>query len=188
VKPAGEMLRFVIGPDDTLVPDIAGKLPGRGLWVSAERAAVDRAAKGGFAKAARRAVKVPLGLGDRLEALLVRRVMDMLGIARRSGVLVAGFDQVAEALAAGRVALLVQAADASPLGRGKLSARARARGDVTEIDCLTVAELSLALGRENVVHAAVAPSGLARRLLDETIRLHGFRPRKGAGDGGAVTE
>jgi uncharacterized protein len=182
------MLRFVVGPDGVLVPDLAARLPGHGLWVSADRTAIERATKSGFAKAARAAIKVPPELGDRLEALLARRVMDVLGMARRSGVLITGFDRVAEALAAGRVAVLVQAADASPLGRGKLSARAQARGGVPEVECLTVAELSLALGRENVVHAAVAPSGLARRLLDETIRLHGFRPRKSAGDGGVGTE
>ena len=157
------MVRFVIGPDGSAVPDVAARLPGRGLWVTAERAAVERAARGGFAKAARAAVKAPPDLADRVEALLARRVMDMLGMARRSGQLVAGFDQVAEALASGRCALLVQAFDASPLGRGKLTGRAKARGDVTEVECLAVAELSLALGRENVVHAAVAPGGLADR-------------------------
>jgi predicted RNA-binding protein YlxR (DUF448 family) len=187
VKPVVEMVRFVVGPEGAVVPDVAGRLPGRGLWVSAERAAVDRAAKGGFAKVAGAAVRATPDLANRVEALLVRRVMDMLGLARRSGQLVAGLDQVAEALAAGRIGLLIQAADASPLGRGKLSARAKARGDVIDLVCLTVSELSLALGRENVVHAAIAPGGLARRLLDETVRLQGFRSPQ-AGDGGVGTE
>lgn len=186
-KPTGEMVRFVVDPGGAIVPDVAGRLPGRGLWVTAERAAVERASRGGFAKSARAAVKVPAGLADQVEALLVRRSTDVLGMARRSGGLLTGFDQVAEALAAGKVAVLVQAADASPLGRAKLTAKARAIG-VPEVACLTLVELGLALGRENVVHAAVAPGGLAQRLLDETNRLHGFRPRKAVGDGGVGTE
>jgi uncharacterized protein len=187
VKPTGEMVRFVVDPAGAVVPDVAARLPGRGLWVMAERAAVERAARGGFAKAARAAVKVPPHLADQVETLLARRATDVLGLARRSGALLAGFDKVAEALTAGRVAVLVQAADASPAGRAKLSAKARALG-VPEVDCLTLAELGLALGRENVVHAAVAPGGLAQRLLGETQRLHGFRSRKAAGDGGVSTE
>ena len=155
--------------------------------MTAERSAVERAARGGFAKAARAVVKVPPGLADQVEALLARRAADVLGLAQRSGALVTGFDRVAEALAAGRVGVLVQAADASPSGRAKLSAKARAMG-VPDLECLNLVELGLALGRENVVHAAVAPGGLALRLLDETNRLHGFRPRKAVGDGGVGTE
>jgi len=188
VRPAREMVRFVLDPDGNLVADVAGRLPGHGLWVTAERSAVERAAKGAFAKAARTSVKVPAGLADRVEALLLRRVLDLLGLAKRAGELVLGFDRVAEALDAGRVAALVQAEDASPLGRAKLAAKARVLGRVPEIDCLSVAELGLALGRENVVHAALAPGGLARRLLDETVRLRGFRSRMAAGDGGVDTE
>ena len=179
------MIRFVLGPGGEIVPDLAGRLPGRGLWVAAEREAVERAVRGGFAKAARATVKAPPDLADRLAAQLARRLVDVLGLARRAGVAVAGFDQVAAALAAGSVAVLLQASDGSMLGRGKLAAKARAQGGVAEVDCLTAAEIGLALGRDNVVHAAVAPGGLARRMLDEARRLEGFRPRGGAtGDGG----
>jgi uncharacterized protein len=187
VKPAGEMVRFVVDPSGAVVPDVAGRLPGRGLWVTAERSAVDRASRGGFAKAARAAVKVPPNLAGLVETLLARRAGEILGLARRSGAVLTGFDRVAEALAEGKVAVLVQAGDASPSGRAKLSAKARALG-LREVECLTLAELGLALGRENVVHAAVAPGGLAQRLLDETDRLHGFRSRKAVGDGGVGTE
>jgi len=187
-KPVGEMVRFVVGPDGTVVPYVAGRLPGRGLWVTASREAVERAARGGFAKAAKAAVKVPAGLADTVAGLLARRLVDTLGLARRAGMVESGFDRVAEALDAGRVAVLVQARDASALGRGKLAAKARARGGVAELECLTLAELGLALGRENVVHAAVAPGSLAQRLLDDAVRLYGFRPRAAAGDGGLDTE
>ena len=185
------MVRFVVGPEGSVVPDVAGRLPGRGLWVTASREAVERAMRGGFAKAARAGVKVPAGLADTVADLLLRRVIDTLGLARRAGVVETGFDRVGEALDSGRVAVLVQASDASTLGRRKLAAKAQARGGeakVAEIDCLTLAELGLALGRENVVHAAVAPGGLAQRLLDDAARLYGFRPRVAAGDGGLDTE
>lgn len=183
------MVRFVVGPDQTVVPDIAGRLPGRGIWVTASREAIERAARGGFAKSAKASVKVPAGLADQVEVLLLRRALNVLGLAKRAGEVATGFDRVMEALAAGRVAVLVQAADASALGRAKLSAKARAMGEVAQVDCFTVVELGLALGQENVVHAAVASGGLARRLLDDTARLHGFRPRLAVtGDGGLDTE
>ena len=189
VKPTGEMVRFVLGPQQVVVPDVAGRLPGRGMWVTASRTAIEQAARGGFAKSAKASVKAPDGLADQVEALLIRRALNVLGLAKRAGEVVTGFDRVFEAIAAGRVAVLVQAVDASESGRAKLAAKARAMGGVARVDCFSVAELGLALGQENVVHAAVAPGGLARRLLDDTARLHGFRPRLAVtGDGGLDTE
>jgi predicted RNA-binding protein YlxR (DUF448 family) len=167
------LVRFVLGPDGAVVPDIEERLPGRGLWVTADRAALDHAvAKQLFAKAARRAVKVPPDLVARTEALLTRRCLDLLGLARRGGALITGFDAVAEMLGSGRAAVRLTAAGAGPDGREKLDRRA---GALPVVDCLTRGELSLALGKENVVHAALAPGRLSGRFLREARRLGGIR-------------
>jgi len=170
--PAG-LIRFVVGPEAMLVPDIAGDLPGRGLWVGASRdilaLAVRRQA---FARAARRPVVVPADLIDRVAALLARHGLDLLGLARRAGQAVAGFEKVREALAAGRVAALLAASDGAADGRQKLR---RMAGELPLIACFSSAELSLALGRENVIHAALTPGRLTDRCLVEAARLAGFR-------------
>lgn len=169
----GRLIRCVVGPDGQLVPDIEAKLPGRGLWVSARRAAVDLAVKkGAFPRAAKQAVKVSPDLPDQIEQLLARRCINLLGLCRRAGLAVAGFVKVEERLAAGRVAVLVQAADASADGKAKLARLAR---DLERVEILTSAELGLALGRENVVHAALSPGGLTSSFLAEAQRLAGFR-------------
>lgn len=163
----------MVGPDGAIVPDIEGKLPGRGLWVGARRETVDLAVKkSAFARAAKQAVKTPPDLADQIERLLVRRCINLLGLCRRAGLAVAGFVKVEERLAARRVAALVQASDASPDGKAKLARLAR---DIERVEILTSAELGLALGRENVVHAALSPGGLTSSFLAEAQRLAGFR-------------
>lgn len=170
----GRLVRFVVGPDDRIVADVIGDLPGRGLWLTAARAVVDKAvAKGAFARAARRPVTVPADLADQVDRLLARRCLDFLGFARRAGEVVAGFEKVREWLDAGRVAVLVEARDGAADGRAKL---ARLGRGLPVVALFTSAELSLALGRQNVVHAAVAPGRLAERFLAEIARLRGFRP------------
>jgi predicted RNA-binding protein YlxR (DUF448 family) len=172
VLPKDALIRFVIGPSGEVVPDVQGRLPGRGLWVKAERAALATAvAKNLFAKAARRAVETPPDLVDRTANLLRQRCLDHLGLARRAGQVVCGFEKVSDALRAARVAVLVAASDAAADGRSKLKAIA---GDLPTLSSFTVAELSGALGRENVVHAALAPGRLAERLLVDAARLVGF--------------
>ncbi len=155
------------------MPDIEGKLPGRGLWVCARREAVELAVrKGAFARAAKQAVKVSPDLADQIERLLARRCINLVGLCRRAGLAVAGFVKVEERLVAGRVAVLVQAADASPDGKAKLARLARG---IERVEILSSAELGLALGRENVVHAALSPGGLTSSFLAEAQRLAGFR-------------
>ena len=188
VMPEDKLVRFAVGPDARVVPDIAARLPGRGIWVSASRAAIDRAvAKNLFAKAAKANVKADTGLADVTEAQLVRRIGELLGLARRAGALVLGFDNVARALAA-KVppALLIEASDGALDGRRKLVQTAAARSrEPAVFSALSVAELGLALGRENVVHAALLPGGFAERLSFEASRLEGFRPRgSSAGEAG----
>lgn len=170
IRPKEEMIRFVAGPDDTLVPDLSAKLPGRGLWLSPERFVVNTAlAKGLFSKAARKKLTVDKDLPQRLEALLRKRCLEILGLARRAGLVVAGFDQVKEALAKGPVALYLEASDGAADGRRKLAAKA---GDLKPVMSLSSAELAGALGRDHVVHVAVLPGGLAERLKIELNRLN----------------
>lgn len=173
VRPKAELVRFVVSPDGLVVPDVDERLPGRGLWLSAARDVVDTArAKGLFAKAAQARVEVPADLADRVEALLLGRCESLLGLARRAGQLVAGFEKVREWLAKGKAGLLVEAADGAADGRTKL---AGAAGDLPRIEVLRAAEMARALGREHVVHVAVAPGGLADGLRREAARLAGFR-------------
>jgi len=178
VRPVEKLVRFVVGPEGEIVPDIEGKLPGRGLWVTADAASLKRAiAKNDFAKAAKASVKVAPDLLDRVEKRLAGRMCSDLGLARRAGQLVMGFDNVSRAVGANPPPrLLVEASDAAADGRRKLASAARDL-QVETIDCLTRAELSLALGRENVIHAAVKAGPLAERLILDSARLNGFRAR-----------
>jgi predicted RNA-binding protein YlxR (DUF448 family) len=175
VRPKAELLRFVVGPGDLLVPDIAGRLPGRGLWITPVRDIVaGAAARNLFAKAAKARVVVPPDLVDRVEGLLARDLLDRLGLARRAGQVVAGFEQVRALLAEGGAGLLLAAADGAEDGRRKL--RGVAAG-VPLVDWLTAAELAAALGRDTVVHAAVRRGVFAERLAAAAARLQGMRDR-----------
>ena len=179
ILPEGRLLRFVAGPDREVVPDVEAKLPGRGLWVRADRQAIEHAAtKGLFARAAREPVKADAGLAQRAEARLVERMLNHLGLSRRAGEITFGFDQVDGALRSPTPpAVIIEAADAAADGRRKLQAAARANGVVPfVIGALSSAELSLALGRSNVVHAALKSGRIAERLVFDAGRLNGFRP------------
>jgi uncharacterized protein len=181
ILPEGRLVRFVAGPDGQVVPDIEAKLPGRGMWVSASRKSVEHAAaKGLFARAAGGPVKADAGLAARTEARLVERLLDHLGLGRRAGELILGFDQVERALRGpGAPAVIVEASDAAADGGRKLQAAARASGIAPfVIGALSSAELSLALGRSNVVHAALKSGRIAERLVFDAGRLNGFRPLK----------
>jgi len=177
VKETRDLVRFVVAPDGAVVPDVADRLPGRGMWLSASpevlRAA---AAKGLFAKAARRKVTVADDLAAQTEALLARRCLDLLGLARRAGQAVLGFEKVRALLRAGGALLLIAAREGADHGKSKL--RGLGKG-LPVVELFTSAELSLAFGRENVIHAALAPGRLADRFLSETVRLAEFRPATG---------
>ena len=166
-------MRFVVGPEGELVPDLAARLPGRGLWLTARRDIVERAlAKRLFARAARRPVSVAPGLADRLEALLAQRCVEAVGLARRAGLAVAGFEKVREAVRTGKCALLLAALDGAEGGRRKLAALAR---DLPLLAVLSAAELGGAFGREQAVQAAIGRGPLADRVAAEAERLAGFR-------------
>lgn len=172
-KDRGQLLRFVVGPDGAIVPDVAGRLPGRGLWLTPRRDIVERAlTKRIFARVARQPLVAPPGLADRVEALLARRCCDALGLARRAGLAVAGFDRVGEAVRRGRAALLLFAVDGADGSRRK---RAGMAGDLPAASVLTAAELGGAFGHERIVHAAVGAGTLCDRLRIDLARLAGFR-------------
>ncbi|HXQ50295.1 MAG TPA: RNA-binding protein [Stellaceae bacterium] len=173
VRPRTELVRFVVDPAGAIVPDVSARLPGRGLWLTARRDIVATAmAKRLFARAARAQVVVDEGLADRVERLLAARCGEILGLARRAGQAVAGFEKVRTLVASGGAAVLVEAADGGADSRGKLEALAP---DVPVIDRLTCAELSAALGRDHVAHAALLPGRLASSFVAEAARLGGFR-------------
>ncbi|WP_052709943.1 RNA-binding protein [Azospirillum thiophilum] len=187
VGPKEGMIRFVIGPDGEVVPDLEERLPGRGLWVTADRDALAKAmGKSVFAKAARRAVKVPPDLAERLERLLERRCLHGLGLARRAGHVLAGYEKVREALKANQVgragpppALLVEAADGSLDQRGKVTALAPS---LPVIDLFVSSALAAALGRDHAVHAVVARGRLAVGLARDAARLRGLKGPQGQQD------
>ena len=186
VSPKAGLIRFVVGPDATVVPDIAAKLPGRGIYVSSTRAALDRAGgKGLFARAARQPVKVPDGLTDLVEVLLTKRVVELLSMARKAGDAVTGYEKVKEWLVKGSAVALIQASDGSERGKTKLRAP---DGENSLISCLTAGEIGLAFGRERAIHAALAAGGLTTRVVEEAARLAGLRSEAGQQDGGNPAE
>lgn len=171
--PAG-LIRLCLSPEGVVTPDLGAKLGGRGAWISADRDAIERAAaKGLFARAFKRPATAPEGLAGLIEAGLEKRALGALGLARRTGEAVAGFDQVKAVLEKGRALVLIAAADAGADGQSKLARIARSLPRVTGFPS---AALSAALGKEKVMHAALIKGPAATRFLTETIRLQGFRP------------
>lgn len=174
-RPPAEMIRIVLDPNGRPVIDLAARLPGRGCWVSATREALVRAQeKGLIRRALRGRWSMPDGadLAAGAEAQLARSCLGLLGLARKAGDLAVGFEPVRAWIEAGRVGLLIQAADGSKRQRRDL--RRGARG-IAVAELFTAEELSLALGRQNVVHAALAGGRWADRVRTELGRLGGFR-------------
>ena len=169
------LIRFVAGPDGAVAPDLGRKLPGRGMWGEASRASVDAAVKKNlFSRSAKEQLKPSADLSDMVETLLIRRCLEQLGLARREGVLISGFEKSAAAIRSGKAAWLVEAADGSADGRGKLLALARHQ--TTQVcGVFSADDLSLALGLENAIHAVLLHGGRADRWTVEVERLAGFR-------------
>lgn len=175
------LIRFVIGPEGAPVADLGEKLPGRGIWVSARREALETAIrKGLFSKAAREKVEVPEGFADDVERLLAKRAADALGLARKAGALVLGFEKVLSAIGKGEVAFLVEARDGSEDGSRKVAAALRAHNSGSEkapppiLRPLWAAEMGLALGRANVVHAALTKGSMKEKVLGDLARLESY--------------
>ena len=186
VRPIGELIRFVVGPDGTVVPDLKRKLPGRGLWIANSRATLAEAVRRGvFARGFKRQVTVPPALADETSRLLARSVIDALAMAAKAGEVVAGFTKVERSLTDGAAVALIHAADAAADGVRKLNAIARRTADPAEIndlrghlpiiETLTSDELDLALGRSNVIHAALLAGAAGKTVLLRSDALARFR-------------
>jgi uncharacterized protein len=189
VRPVDDLIRFVVGPDGKVVPDVKGRLPGRGVWVTGTRAALEEAVKRkAFARSFKRDVRLPADLAAQTEALLRGTALDALSMAAKAGLVAAGFAKAAAALERSDATALLHAAEASPEGVRKLDAVIRRRGDksVPVIEFLASAELDLALGRPNVVHAALLAGSASDTFLSRSRRLERYRTGD-AGDRGNQT-
>jgi uncharacterized protein len=181
-----DLVRFVADPQGGIVADVARKLPGRGVWVTADRASVAAAVKcNAFAKSLKRAVTVAPDLPDQLESLFVKRALEALSLANKAGLVTTGFEKVETLLGAGRAAALLHGSDAAADGTGKLdrkfAAIQRDKGQpATVVDWLTIDQMSLAIGRSNVVHAGLKQGGATNRFLREAERLRRYRSGMGA--------
>jgi len=176
VQPKHGLIRFVAGPDGQLVPDILGKLPGRGIYVSASRVELEKAVrKGLFARALKQQVSVPEDLVDEVERQLAHRVVELVSLQRKAGKAVAGYEKVKSWLQMEEAEVLIQASDGSGRGKSKLSTPHYG----SYIGWLTADELGLAFGRQTVIHGALASGGLTQRVVEEAQRLKGVRENEG---------
>ena len=172
-RPVETLIRCVLSPDGTLIADLAAKLPGRGVWVSADRGAVERAISAKrFQKSLRGRADIPDGFVDQIAAGLLGRVIAGIGLARRAGLAVCGFEKVKAARAATPSGVLLHAREAAQTGREKLRLRDELGGKT--IDWLNGDVLGRAFGRDEIMHAYVAPGRLARNLTIEARRWRGM--------------
>jgi predicted RNA-binding protein YlxR (DUF448 family)/ribosomal protein L30E len=174
VKPVSELIRFVVGPDGAVVPDVKRKLPGRGLWVTGTRSAIERAVKRTvFARGFKREVRAAADLADTVDQLLERAALDALAVAAKAGLVAAGFAKVEAALNKGEALALIHASDAAAEGRRKL--KTPDDSGVVVIDDFSGARLDLALSRPNVVHAALLAGPGSETFLARVARLVRYR-------------
>lgn len=180
--PKHRLIRFVVGPDNEVTPDLGEKLPGRGLWVTSDRACLEKAASRGlFARAAKARVSVPAGLVDTVQGLLEARVLDRIGHVRKAGLALSGFEKVADCVEKGRVLVLLEASDGAADGRERLLRQVKRRAEghkqlIHVSGLLNSAELSLAFGQQHVIHAALKTAPVTNMAWRDLVRLSGFRP------------
>ncbi len=168
-----KMIRFCVSPDGVLVPDLAHKLPGRGIWVTADREIVETACqKNLFTKAARRKVTYPENIDELISALFVKRLQNLLGVAKKAGLVTAGFEKVAEALRGGRVLCLLEAVDAAADGKEKL--KRLCPDNVPVIQILTADLAAQALGTGVCMHAALKFGGISDLFVAEAGRFAAY--------------
>ena len=175
-SPEDDLLRFVLDPEKRVVPDLKRKLPGRGVWVTASRTAVDRAVRQkSFARGFRQTVTVDPDLAATVEELLRRAALQDLALANKAGCVVAGFAKVEKALAGDRRMVLLHASDAAPDGRRKLDRLiyggvGAERETLPPLTCFTSTEVSAVLGKHNVMHAAITQDGAGRKFIGAALR------------------
>jgi predicted RNA-binding protein YlxR (DUF448 family) len=190
--PPDELIRFVLDPAGRVVPDLANRLPGRGVWVVCGRDAVAAAVRSkAFARSLRRQASAPDDLTDLVERLMVRRALDALSLANKAGLVTAGFMRVEAAILAGTAAVLVHATEAAGDGVAKLERKfqaiARSSGcPAASAREFSVEQLSLAIGRSNVVHAALSNGGATANFVKEAARLARYRTGQNKSSRGAA--
>ncbi|PSJ55731.1 RNA-binding protein [Kumtagia ephedrae] len=176
-----ELIRFVVAPDGTVVPDLKRKLPGRGCWVSADRLHVEKAvAKNLFARAFKRQVGVPPALADMVDGILAQSALGAVGLARKAGAVALGAAKVDNAVRSGEALLVLHATDASPDGVRKVTQARRATAhlggpEIRAYKLFSEAELGLALGGTNVIHAAVLAQEAGRAAARRVAALDRYR-------------
>lgn len=181
VLPPDELVRFALSPDAEVVPDLARKLPGRGVWVALERSIIEQAVrKSAFARAFKRRVTVPECLAGLVDDLLLKRALQLLSLSNKAGLVVTGAGKVNTWIEAGAQGAIIQAVDASPDGLAKVARKYRAVRQATnrspvEVSLLTIEQLGLAIGRANVVHAALNNGKAAENFLAAAARLANYR-------------
>jgi predicted RNA-binding protein YlxR (DUF448 family) len=177
--PKHDLIRFVLAPSGEIVPDLKERLPGRGVWVTADHALVAEAAKRNiFARALKVRAKVPAGLADQVDRLLVEAALGALAVANKAGEVVFGTAKVEEAIAKGKVAALIHASDAADDGCRKLDGKFRAAArweKPAPIRLFSADELGLASGKTNVIHAALIQGGAAAKFLANASRAERYR-------------
>ena len=181
LKPVSQLIRFVVAPDGAAVPDLKRKLPGRGIWITATRSALEDAIKRNvFARGFKTDVRLAADLAATTERLLERSALDALAIAGKAGLAVCGFSKVAAAIGREPIACAIQAADAAADGKRKITAVLRRHSDarareIVIIGAFSSAQLDLALGRLNVIHAALLAGPASGTFLARAQRLERFR-------------
>jgi predicted RNA-binding protein YlxR (DUF448 family) len=176
-----ELIRFVVGPDSSVVPDLKRNLPGRGCWVLADRATVEKAAlKNHFSRAFKRQVSTPSDLGAMVDALLARAALGALGLARKAGQVALGAAKVEAAVRSGKAALVLHADEAAEDGKRKIAQARRATVHlggpaIPAYKLFSQAELGLALGGTNVIHAAVLAGDAGRAVEKRMVALDRYR-------------
>jgi predicted RNA-binding protein YlxR (DUF448 family) len=191
-RPKDELVRLALGPDGEVAPDVRARAPGRGAWIGVGRRQLDEANASGKLKGALTrafktgAIAIPADLGERIEAALRQQVLDRLGLEARGGSLVNGAERVETAARQGKVQLLIHASDAGEDGRRRLDQAWRVGGGPSGGLVFPVGRtiLSMALGRENVVHIALTDRAAARRVLHAINRWQAFIDPDAGLDGG----
>jgi predicted RNA-binding protein YlxR (DUF448 family) len=190
-RPPEELIRFVLGPDHAVVPDLKRKLPGRGVWVGLSKTLVAQAVKKqAFARGLRDKAQASPDLPDLIERLLARDALQALSIANKAGLVTTGFAKVEAAIASGAVCALAHASDGAPDGKRKLGQSLRRKfgpEGLPEVHAFTIDELDAALGRGNVVHAALGPGPAAKVFLASSRRLALYRGAEEAAAASAGT-
>lgn len=176
-RPKEELIRFTIGPDNMLYPDVAGKLGGRGVWLIPSRPVLEEAmARQAFSRALQAKVVLPAALPEQVEMLLKKRCLDLIGLAKKAGYLIIGADKIKDAAKKETLPILVQASDGSQTEEKHLKNGLR---DVFIINDFTKDEIDQALGRDFCVHLALKKCKIADNLKIEVGRLRAYLGKEG---------